>query len=109
MADATKKVTPDALSSEDRQRIVEGLIDVVRPTLDQIREFSPNMQRVVYAARGTGGGVKRSAAKKAAPKKATAKRAAKKFEVARASAQRDMGSNCPRRRVHLFLLDDLPV
>jgi hypothetical protein len=85
----TKAVVPDALTPEDRQRIVSGLVDVVRPTLEQVMEYSPNTQRIVYAVR-SGGGVKRAAAKKkAAPKKAAVKKSAAR-KATRKSASRRM-------------------
>jgi hypothetical protein len=72
---ATEKVVPDSLAPEDRQRIVTGLIDVVRPTLDQVMQYSPNTAQIVYAVRH-GGPVKKAAPKKAAAKKAVRKAAA---------------------------------
>ena len=47
---ATEKVAPDCLAPEDRQRVVTGLIDVVRPTMDQVTQYSPNTAQIVYAA-----------------------------------------------------------
>jgi hypothetical protein len=73
---ATEKALPDA-APEDRLRIVTGLIDVVRPTLDEIMEYSPNTARVVHAAR-------KGAAKKAAAKKAPSRKAVKKATVGKA-------------------------
>lgn len=73
---ATNKVVPDALTPEDRQRIVSGLIDVVRPTLDQVMEYSPNTQRIVNVARKVA--AKSAPAKRVAPKKMAAKKAMKK-------------------------------
>lgn len=79
VANATTAVLQDALAPGDRQRVVAGLIDVVRPTLEQVMEYSPNTQRIIYAARGV-------AVKKAAPKKAAAKRASPKKAAMKKSA-----------------------
>jgi hypothetical protein len=82
VTNATNAVVPDALAAEERQRVISGLIDVVRPTLEQVMEYSPNTQRIIYAAR-------KVSVKKAAPKKAAVKKAApKKASVKKSSAKK---------------------
>jgi hypothetical protein len=81
VANATTAVLPDALAPEDPQRVVAGLINVVRPTLEQAMEYSPNIQRIIYAARGAT--VKKVAPKKTAAKKVSPKKAAMKKSVAK--------------------------
>ena len=64
---------PDSVRSEDRRAVVTSLVELAKPTFEQIVEFNPITQRVI--AHGKKSSTKKTAAKKAPAKKSAMKNA----------------------------------